>query len=155
MSDAFESAREVALKFVDYQPRTCAEVRRRLARSGYESEIVEAVIENLVRVGFLNDERFSADWVENRSAKKGLGRIRLESELRRKGISADTSREAVGQIDRESELETALAVARKRLTEPESADPSEKRRLAAFLQRRGYNWETVQQVFEKLFSNIE
>ena len=47
--DDFESAKQLALSFIDYAPRTRAEVARRLARAEYGEEVVEAVIADLER----------------------------------------------------------------------------------------------------------
>ena len=151
----FETARETALRYMDYAPRTRAEVRRRLLKGGFDEETIEAVLADLEHTNLLDDAQFSKDWVESRSRRKGLGRVRLAAELRRKGVSKEQTEEAVGEIDEEAELAAALEIARKRLRPEESADPAAKRRLAAFLQRRGYKWEIIEQVFSQLFANNE
>ena len=111
----YESARIVAERYIDYQPRTTAEVRRRLARTGLDSDVVEQVISDLESAGLLDDTRFSADWVESRSRSKKYGSKRLASELRAKGVGKEQTDAALEQLDPEAELSTALALARKRL----------------------------------------
>ena len=148
-----ESARLLAEKYIDFQPRTAAEVRRKLARAGYEEDVVETVVADLERAELLDDSRFSADWVESRSRRKGLGKIRLAAELRQKGVDRKQIDEATSELDPAAELKSALALVRKRVSPGDSADPSAKRKLAAYLQRRGYNWEIIQQVFSELFAN--
>jgi len=184
----------LAENFVDYQPRTSAEVRRRLTRADFGEDIVERVVSELESAGLIDDARFSEQWVESRARGKKLGAARLAAELRTKGISKEQTESALEQLDPESELQNALALARKRLgltddgrrmtdsddrppttgdgshesrstqhspgsviRHPSSVnpDPDTKRRLAAYLQRRGYNWEIVQQVFAELFQNSD
>lgn len=152
MTDS-ESARLLAEKFIDFQPRTSAEVRRKLTRAGYEEDVIEKVIADLERAELLDDSRFSAEWVESRSRRKGLGKVRLAAELRQKGVEKAMVDEAVAEIDPESELRIAISLARKRVSPGDSSDPAVKRKLAAYLQRRGYNWEIIQQVFGELFAN--
>jgi len=154
----YQKARSLAERYVDYQPRTSAEVRRRLGRAGFEEDLVEKVVRELESAGLLNDEKFSEEWVESRARRKGYGSVRLASELRAKGISREGTESALEQLGPESELQNALALARKRLGSPShqpTHTPEDRRRLAAFLQRRGYNWEIIQQVFAELFQNTD
>jgi regulatory protein len=153
--EPFEEAKWLAINYIDYAPRTRLEVQRRLAKAEYDEEMIAAVLEELERIGLLNDSQFSQAWVENRSRSKKLGRVRLASELRQKGVSKETVDEAVADIQPEDEFEAALALAEKRLKPSERDDPGAKRRLAGYLQRRGYNWATIEQVFSRMFANTE
>ncbi len=149
----YETARQIALRYADYAPRTTAEVRRRLERAQIPAEIIETVLADLERMGMLDDDRFSRDWVESRSRRKGLGPGRLTRELREKGIAPDLAEQAARETDPESCLQAALALARRRLRAENPADPAVKRRLAALLQRRGHDWETIEKVFSVLNAN--
>jgi regulatory protein len=158
--DERESAKILAINYVDYAPRTVAEVRRRLTKAQYEEDVIEDVIADLVRAELLDDTKFSADWVESRSRSKRLGRTRLAAELRQKGISRDEVDQALGDLDPTSELTAAMELAQKRIRageHPEISSPAKraaaKRRLAAYLQRRGYKWEIIEKVFASIFEN--
>ncbi len=150
-----DAARLLAERYIDYQPRTSAEVRRRLARGGFVEEVVEQVVADLERAGLLDDSRFSADWIESRNRSKGIGRRRLAAELRQKGVSYEQTEEALQELDPEAEREGALQLARKRIGSADPSDPDIRRRVAAFLQRRGYGWEIIEEVFAKLLANTE
>jgi regulatory protein len=157
--DLFERARELALNYLDYAPRTRQEVARRLAKAEYEEEIIEAVLADLERIGVVNDAQFSQDWVESRSGRKKIGRVRLAAELRQKGVDKEAVAEAIADVEPETEVEAAVELAGKRLREADFIDPgarqAAKRRLSGYLQRRGYNWEIIEQVFVRLFANEE
>jgi regulatory protein len=150
-----EQARQLAWKYIDYAPRTIAEVRRRLARAHCSDEDTEAVIADLVRSGALDDERFARDWTESRGERRGIGPVRLEAELRRKGVSRETAREALAPLDEEAQVAAALALAKRWLARSAERDLSARRRLAGYLQRRGYNWPLIEQVFARVFANSE
>lgn len=160
--DTLESAKLLALNYVDYAPRTVAEVRRRLARGNYVEEIIDAVIADLIRAQLLDDSKFSADWVESRVRSKKIGRTRLAAELRQKGITREEADVALQQLDAVSELNAAIDLARKRVSTEEietwataAGRAAGKRRLAGYLQRRGYNWEIIEQVFARIAANDE
>jgi regulatory protein len=164
--DSTESAKQLAVNYIEYAARTVAEVRRRLQRAGYEEDVIDSVIEDLQRASLLNDSKFSEDWVDSRTRTKKLGKVRLARELQQKGISREEADKALEAIDSDTELTLAMELARKKLPAHElealtsssdstgsAARAGAKRRLSGFLQRRGYKWEIIEQVFTKLFSN--
>jgi regulatory protein len=149
---AGEKATEVALHFVAYRPRSEREVRDRLRRRAFVPEAIDYAIEKLRGWRYLDDRAFAEYWVENRTEHAPRGRRALASELRAKGVERDV----VDDILEERELnedEAALDLARKRLRSLASLDAeTQKRRLAAFLSRRGYDWDVIRPVLKELFA---
>ena len=153
-----EAARTVALRFMGYAARSRAEVERRLERAEFAPDVVAAVLAELEERGWLDDAQLAQAWVADRADRKKYGRQRLAAELKRKGVEKETLQEAVGAIEDAEELERALAAARLKWrpeileTGDRSALQTEKRRLAAFLQRRGFSWEIITQVLAQLMA---
>lgn len=82
---------------------------------------VDAVIGKLKELGYLNDERFAADYTRLRQENDKFGRRRVQQGLMQKGVAAATVSEAVGQAYDEVD-EVALArqyAERKRMKKPE------------------------------------
>lgn len=152
MDDA-AAAREAALRLLAHGDRSEAEVRRRLADAGHRPEPIDGAVEFLLRAGLLDDARLAQEWTESRGVRRQIGPRRIEAELRRKGIDAETVREAVGALTDEQALEGALAYARRRPDAGRLEEPSARRRLCAALQRRGYGWHTIEQVMAVLGAN--
>lgn len=148
-----QAARAIAEAFIAHTPRTATEVVRRLRRAGFDDDVVTQTLDDLERSGLVDDRAFANAWVESRCRSKGYGRIRLESELRRKGVDSDIIGEALRQVETDREAETARAVAIRLLGAADIADYSVRRRLAGYLQRRGYSWETIEQVIADIASN--
>ncbi len=151
--DELGKATDRALAFHTYRPRSIREVRDRLAKKGVELEVVEAVLERLAGWGYVGDEGFARYWIENRGANQPRGRRLLQQELWRKGVEKET----IDQALEESELDEdagALALARKRLPQLRALDePTQRRRLAAYLQRRGYDYPTTKRALDTLLSS--
>jgi regulatory protein len=81
---------EAAAAFLAVRPRSVEETRQRLVALGYQSELVEAVVERLVEIGYLDDEEFARAWVESRDRARPRGEHALRLELGRKGIERQT-----------------------------------------------------------------
>ncbi|MEN6519668.1 MAG: regulatory protein RecX [Armatimonadota bacterium] len=149
-AEEVRSAREAALTLLDYRARTGKELERRLLQKGYPEDIVSRVVEQLGNIDFVNDERFAADWVASRITNRPIGRSQMKWELRRKGVAPELVEKALEQVDEDKEFDMALDLAVKKLGGKEIEDPESKRKLAGFLQRRGFHWEVVSRVIDRL-----
>lgn len=150
--EELERARSGAVGLLSRRPRSQAELRQRLARKGFPAEVVGRVMEELAARGYVDDAAFARYWVENRQLNAPRGRQALAAELRAKGLSSDTIQEAVAPVE-EDEDETALALARRRARTLNEADEVRFRaRLRAFLQRKGYRYETVRAAVEAVMA---
>lgn len=139
-------ARMVVIDLLSRRPRSRRELTDRLRRRGIAEAVIERVLDDLTRRGFVDDAAFARYWVENRQANQPRGQRALAAELRAKGVEREVIDQAVtaGLGD---ETAAALALARRRARSLHEADPLRfRQRLGAFLQRKGYAYETVREV---------
>lgn len=148
VADEEERAYELALGFLSYRPRSQAEVARRLSQKGFAEPSIEAVLDRLSRSGLLDDEAFARYWISNREQFKPRGQFALRYELRQKGIASDIIDTLLDQVDdRQNAYQAALQrLDRWRRLEPEQA----RRKLDSYLRRRGFSYETIQGVWERI-----
>lgn len=150
--DELESAHTRALHFLSFRSRSGQEMRDYLTRKGCSPELAAAVLARLEDEGYLDDARFSREWVENRSTFRPRGVSLIKAELRQKGIPNETIDSVLAQADlQESEL--ALKAAR-RVSRRYAALPQEtfRLRLGAFLQRRGFSYGVVSFVLSRIWN---
>ena len=156
-----EAARAVAFHFLGYSARTRSEIQQRLARDEFPAEIIAQVITELETDGYLDDTGFAKHWVEDRADRKRYGRVRLASELNRKGIDRETAAGAVDAIEEDDEVRRAALAANARWSAEDlrTLNPlalqKEKSRLSGFLMRRGFYWQTIKKVLDSMLKNNE
>ncbi len=111
-------------------------------------------MEHLLRLRYVDDRKFAAQWAASRARLRGYGRRRIEQELRQKGVNRETIQEALNEaVPFEDERETARKVAEKKLRTMKSLEPeARKRRLAGFLERKGFSSEIVWSIIRTLSS---
>lgn len=140
-AQALHTALTSALRLLAYRPRSEREVRRRLFRKGLPAEAVEATVRRLRELRLLDDEAFSTSWVESRDRTSPRGRRLLASELMAQGVERATAARAAATVD---EAEAAARAAANRARALASLPwPDFRRRLHAFLLRRGFDYETA------------
>lgn len=146
--DEAARATSAAVAFLGYRPRSEKEVRDRLRQKGYGPEAIDQAVAKVAGWGYLDDANFARLWVDGRGGSRG--RRLLEQELRHKGVERETAREALDEAALD-ERGAALEAGRKRLRQIGGDDPAAaRRRLGAYLARRGYGYDTVRTVLERL-----
>ncbi|RNE49343.1 recombination regulator RecX [Corynebacterium alimapuense] len=143
--EAKAPVRKRALGLLDQRARSQHELRTRLLAAEFEPVVVDAVLEDLVGVGLLDDAHFAQEWVRQRHARRGKSARALDRELVDKGVDADTRALALEQIEPSDEEATARSLVAKKARSiheiPASWSERDKalRRIVGVLARRGFN----------------
>lgn len=136
--DESEVAREICLRQLAVRPRTRAELAGALARRGISAEVAAEVLDRYDEVGMIDDAAFARAWVSSRHAGRGLARRALATELRQRGVDTETAREALGELDEETEAATARTLAERKLRSAAGSPEAVFRRVVGMLARKGY-----------------
>lgn len=127
--------------------RAARDLERLLVRKGESPELARRAVERLTEQGFLDDAAFARSFVRSKSSGAGLAKRRLEQELGRKGVDRAVVADAIDEVFEEEEVDegaAAEALAQKRNRSLGAADAaSRRRRLYAFLARRGYSPDVI------------
>ncbi|MBM3209105.1 hypothetical protein FJZ40_02330 [Candidatus Shapirobacteria bacterium] len=158
----FDKLYQQAAKFLSYRPRSEKEVRDYLLRkisanrfkiSGNQghNKTVGPIIDKLKSQNLISDTEFAKWWIEQRSTFRPTGARLLTLELKRKGVSEDIIKMFNVPSSMLNELELAKKLAEKKIRVLKNLPPLElKQKLTAFLARRGFSWETIEEVFSLL-----
>ena len=71
-------------------------------RSGDEiddAEFAREAVERLEEMGYVNDERYAHTLAQELYERRGMGKKRIEQELRQRGISRETASECAEELD--------------------------------------------------------
>ena len=156
--EKLKMARTLALRALARSACSQAQIERRLAQKGLPEDVIAQVIEELKARGWLDDAKFAQDWVADRADRKRYGRRRLVEELKARGLTEELLETALPPPTPEEELQRARAAVARRWPPGSLAHLegeallAEKRRCAAFLERRGFDNETIKKVLGELTS---
>ena len=146
-----EAALEVAFRYLAARPRSRAEIARRLRRAGTTEALVEASLERLARLGYVDDHDFARYWIEQRDRHAPRGRGLLLAELRRLGVDAEVFNEAeAGTDDLEHQRAVRALEGRLRGKALDLTDRAAVKRAADHLARRGFSYGTARAAIRSL-----
>ncbi|HEX3302271.1 MAG TPA: regulatory protein RecX [Thermomicrobiales bacterium] len=153
-SDDLLAAKQVATRQLSYRPRSISELRQTLGQRGFGPQIIDQVIERFSELGYLDDADFARRWIQTREQLAPRGTRLLKQELRQKGIDTDLADEALADADLD-ELDAATRIAERRLPKMTGLDrDTQRRRLAGYLERRGFSHDVVRQIDRKYFREM-
>ena len=150
-----EAAHRAALRAIARRAHARIDLRRRLLQKQHPAAAVDCALDRLSAAGLLNDVQFAVDYAAAK-ARRGRGPARLVRDLQAQGVERRVAEEAV-RISLAAEgvdpAEAVRALAEKRAKQLAGLPPVvRKRRLVAFLARRGFNGGEIRAVVESLNS---
>ena len=149
-------ARRRAIRYLTYKDRSHYEIVHYLKEKGFSTNTVDDTLAFLGNNGYINDQRFALQFGRSRIVNKEVGRLRLEQELRNKGLEKKIIDETLTSLYEEhNEAEIAMSCAKKKLASTSSGDSEKDRgRLARILERKGFPTSIVYQVVTHLIQYV-
>lgn len=144
-----------ALEYCLSRPHSAKEVRDYLYRKtrdsrtktggvkkGVSPAVTQWVLNRLVERGYINDEKFTKFWLENRNLKKGASQRKLVAELRGKGIEQSIIERFLAQSERTDGNELQKIIAKKR------ARYADDQKLMSYLARQGFSYDDIRNALQ-------
>ena len=146
-----EETRKKALALLDRRDYGSEELCAKLIEKGAEPDEARAAVRYMIRVGFIDDERYAA-MVARHYAAKGYGAGRVREELRRRKLDRELWDAALAELPEPDETVDALLRAKLR---GKAADRDTVRKAGAALVRRGFTWEAVRAAADRYLAEME
>ena len=148
------TAYNYALNLLGARPYSTSALRRKLIQKEYEPADADDAIGRLVANGLLDDRKYAEQFARSKMVTAGASKRRVQQDLYRKGIKGDLATNAIAAVIEDEEIDPAAVierVARKKLAQLGDLEPIVvRRRLFAFLARRGYELEEIKAVVARL-----
>lgn len=154
--DQLVQAKLAAERLLAARMRSEQELRQRLRQKEFSPEVIDATIATFLRVHLLDDAEFARLWVRDRLRLRPRAASALRRELRAKGVREDIVTMVLHEaFEERQDIDVArdLAAAYRRKHPGISGDML-KRRLAGFLQRKGYSASVVYDVINEFATGM-
>jgi regulatory protein len=149
-----EATYRTALRAVERRSFAQADLGRRLRRKGHAPQAIAPALERLAERGFLDDAAFAANYVETRAAR-GRGPLRLARDLAAMGVERSVVDRALPPHARSDDAggDVSRALAAKRAAQlGDLPRHVRRRRVLAYLARRGFSGREVSDMVGKLLA---
>lgn len=146
-------AHNVAVHALAGRGQSRDEIERKLLSRELPEEAVSDEIERLEGLGLINDEALATDLVDRYAERQGLGRRAVAQKMKSRRIAPEIISRALESVSDEDERARLHEVASDRARALRSLAPEvAKRRLVAYLQRRGFSGSDIFSVVDEVLS---
>lgn len=126
----------------DYTRR---QLEDKLKQGEYPQECIDEAIDYVASYGYIDDLRYARDFIEYHIDSRS--RMRIETDLTRKGVKSDVIRQAFAELDalgvEQDESAMIHDLLRKKHYCPDTATRQEQQRMYGFLYRRGFHADAI------------
>ena len=147
-----------SIRLLGSREHTTTELRHKLGDSGFDTDVIEATLDQLISAGYQSDERFATLYAEQ-LLRKHYGPMAMSARLAARGIDGSMSREAISKLNADwpevaasalrskfsalfSASQSVVCAADDNTLEDQSSktlDQAEVGKCARFLNRRGFS----------------
>ena len=140
MTDSQSQGSLIRLKAMDLLARrehSFFELKSKLLKKDFEEEQIEKELNQLVEDKLLSDSRFTEAFISSRK-DQGKGPLRIQSELKERGIDETLIASHLVNIDESEWLKIAYDALEKKLGKGKQVDYDKKLKFMRFLSNRGF-----------------
>ncbi len=149
-----EAALRSGMRFLTRRAHAIREIEQKLRSRGHSDEAIAGAMAELDRLGLLDDRDFAVAYLTERMAR-GVAPVRVKLELAARGVNDEAIRAAVRGVANSDEGDaawrrTAALVTRRAAKMKGLSVDAKRRRLLAFMVRRGFNDDGARQLAREL-----
>jgi regulatory protein len=145
-----------AFRLLGRRQHSSSELRRKLWNKDYEQKLIDEVIEDLQKNGYLNDKEFIRAFVAEKSKTKNWSIKRIKGELFKRGVVSKLFDEIFNDRPKEVDSESAMKLAKKKyeVLLKRNLEPKElKNKLSTYLFSKGFDYDLIREVSDRLIKD--
>ncbi len=151
--------RSYAMNLLIKKDRSERELRTRLFEAEYPEKVVEDAIEYLKGFSYIDDERYSENYIRANCSRAGLKEIK--NKLRMKGIKDEDINSAIeksyedGILSQDENHELILRLLKKKLAGRNTVDIKERQKIVASVYRKGFELGEINSAFDEIVKELQ
>lgn len=144
----FNRMLNLAYRYLSYRPRSIHEMTVYLKKKEEKTNLIPAIIDDLIKNKFLDDHQFTNWFIENRIKFKPKSKFAMGYELKIKGIQPSISEPVLSTYD---DMTLALKAVHPKIMRWRTLAPDKlKKKTMNYLRYRGFSYSVCIHVFNSL-----
>lgn len=90
---------DIAIKYISIRLRSIKEIKEYLKKKETDTELIEVSVEKLIKLGYLNDDRFTKAFIKDKLNFTSMGDYKIKMELQKLGVSYEIIENNISLID--------------------------------------------------------
>ena len=151
--EVYDAAKSAAVKYLSFKLRTSHEITQKLVELGYNEEIANKVIENLIDIDYINDYKYAVKYISEKTKLQPKSIKMLSMELGYKGIPDDIISSALEELD-VNEDNIAFELLKKKFSKQTYFDEKIIFKMKSFLMNKGFSYNQISKALSKFLPDM-
>ena len=142
-----------AFRLLGRRQHSTSELKRKLWNKDYDRKLIDEVIGDLKKNGYLDDKEFIRAFVAEKSKTKSWSNKRIKAELIQRGVASKLIDTTLIDLPIVADFESAMKLAKKKLVVLLKRNLGQKEvrnKLSSFLFSKGFDYDLIKQVCDKI-----
>ena len=136
------------------QERCTSDIRQKLVEYNLSIQEIDHIIKILIKENFINEDRYAVAFAHDKFRFNKWGKIKIEYQLKHKGIDNNIILKALGSIDSEEYLKMIKSELTKKFKKDKSSNAYVlKSKLLRFGQSKGFETEHVFNIINEILNS--
>jgi len=154
IEDEYSKALNAALHYLSYRNRTEHEIRKKLSEKEYSVITINKVIEELIKLNYIDDEAFAKEYIKFKIKK--MGKRKIQYKLESMGIEYSIINNELMHYSNDDEYMAASELASKKNDQYGKISYQKRyNRLSGFLNRRGFSYSVTKDVLSEILEEYK
>lgn len=150
--EMYIKAKNKALNILSRADQSEKKMKEKLS-SDFEEDTIDRVIDFLKNYNLVNDNILAQKIVNTNINLNKCGKNRIKQNLYNKGIERSAIDEAVSELDKDTEFENAMYLAKKRYERVKKEDKKKiYQKISQHLSYKGFDYDIIKRVLNKLLN---
>ena len=144
-----QEARDAAFRLLSYRMRSEGEIKKRLADKSFMSNEIDATVNNLKKLNYVNDLEFARAFAKEKVKLKNIGPLLLRSELFKHYIETTLIDRIIQETYDKHDIHTLIEkhLEKKSINKGNLLENAIKKKLDNYLRRKGFSWGQINAVY--------
>lgn len=139
----FQKAFDKTLNFAMRRPRSNKEIKDYFRRKEIDISIHQNIIDRLIRLELLDDQKFAKWWVEQRLQFKNKSKKDITFELRQKGLDSQIIKNVLDDCEIDELKIAKVLISKKEYKWQKYDEKTRKQKISQYLAGKGFNWDII------------
>lgn len=139
----FQKAFDKTLNFAMRRPRSNKEIKDYFRRKEIDISIHQNIIDRLIRLELLDDQKFAKWWVEQRLQFKNKSKKDITFELRQKGLDSQIIKNVLDDSEIDELKIAKVLISKKEYKWQKYDEKTRKQKISQYLAGKGFNWDII------------
>lgn len=140
-------AKAKAFDIVARKMVTECELRTKLADKGYDEVICDIVINTMQEYNYINDYDYCLAYFDY-GTSKGWGKLKIRSELKRKGVSDEVLSDAFSEFE-DCPEDRVFDILERKFSDCDFSDYKQKQKIFRFFASRGFDFDSINTAIDR------